>query len=86
MNDSVDRSSNIRFDDPGYEERASRTLVVVITALIAIALTLAAWLIVTTGSADVAAAPPADQVPRVPYFPSQYVNQADAPSPAPPTF
>ncbi len=88
MNTSVDRVTR-----PGHAENdrhseapPSDLLVLVITALLAIALALAAWLVVTTGSTSVAAAPVAEQSPTVPYFPSQYVNQATEPSLAPPTF
>ncbi len=47
-----------------------------LAVFLVIALGLSAWLFALTGVPDVSAAADARSTPQVPYFPSQYVNQA----------
>ena len=68
------------------EARAAGRFAIYAAGLLAVAVTLAGWLIVSTGSMNVSAGAPAEQLPQVPYFPSQFVNQATEPSPVPATF
>lgn len=72
------------------EARAARRFTIYLAALLAFALGLTVWLIVSTSVSSVSAAgssPAAAQAaPEVPYFPSQYVNQATETVPVPPTF
>jgi len=66
---------------------ASRHLVGIIAVLLLIALIGTVWVIVSTSVPSVSAAGKDTLAPgEVPYFPSQYVNQASEPSPAAPTF
>ena len=69
------------------EGRTSSRLAALLAVILVIALGMQAWLIVSTGVSDVSAAA-ADTRPasQVPYFPSQYVNQATEIEPAPATF
>jgi negative regulator of sigma E activity len=51
------------------------------------AVALSGWLVYSTGVPHVsAAAGDESAMPQVPYFPSQYINQASEPSAVPPTF
>ena len=52
-----------------------------------IAVALLVWVVMSTGVSHVSAAA-ADEsaTPQVPYFPSQYINQASEPAPVPATF
>lgn len=52
-----------------------------------VALALSAWLVFSVSVSQVSAAANDDSsMPQVPYFPSQYVNQASEPSAVPATF
>lgn len=71
------------------EARASRRIVIDLAVAIALALGISAWLIVSTGVAEVSAAAEATETgvpPPVPYLPSLYVNQATEVVPPPATF
>jgi negative regulator of sigma E activity len=51
------------------------------------AVALSVWFVLSTGVPHVsAAADDESATPQVPYFPSQYINQANEPSPVPATF
>jgi hypothetical protein len=88
MNTSVDSKSNFHNapEDARSKRRTPQVLVVITSVALGIALLLGAWLTGTTGSTHVSAATPAEESSPVPYFPSQYLNQAGEPMPAPPTF
>jgi hypothetical protein len=67
--------------------RLSNDLAIIISAFFALALSAIVWLILATSGSNASAVAASSQVPdEVLYFPSQYVNQATEPSPAPPTF
>jgi hypothetical protein len=76
--------------DAAAQQRAVRAfprVAACLAALLAIVVSISAWLIVSTGVRDVSAAAVAAQpMPQVPYFPSLYVNQATEYEPPPPTF
>jgi hypothetical protein len=56
-----------------------------LAALLTIVVGISAWFIVSTGVSGVsAAAVVAQPTPQVPYFPSQYINQATEYEPTPP--
>jgi hypothetical protein len=58
-----------------------------VAVLVVAAVVLSGWLVFSTGVPHVsAAARDESAMPQVPYFPSQYVNQAREPSPVPATF
>jgi hypothetical protein len=58
-----------------------------LAAIFVIALGVSAWQIVSTGESKASAAvADAQATPRVPYFPSLYVNRATEIEPQPPTF
>jgi hypothetical protein len=69
------------------EDRAAFRFTAWLAVIVAILLGLSVWIFVTTGVPDVSAAAGGPQpTPQVPYFPSQYVNQATDYEPPPPTF
>ena len=91
MNTLTDRCTGIDgvadTDAPQREGRAARGFAICFAVILAIALCLSAWLIVSAGVPDVsAAAAAARSTPQVPYFPSLYVNQATEYEPPPATF
>jgi len=70
-----------------HEHRAPDRTTAWVAVLVLAAVALSAWLVFSTGVPHVsAAASDESAIPQVPYFPSQYINQASEPSPAPPTF
>lgn len=68
----------------GERQEVRRAGLLVVLAAIAIAMSL--WLASSVGIPRVAAAGDDAAMPEVPYFPSQYLNQATEPTPMPPTF
>ena len=70
-----------------HEHRPPDRTTVWAAVLVLAAVVLSAWLVYSTGVPHVsAAASDESAIPQVPYFPSQYINQAGELSPAPPTF
>jgi negative regulator of sigma E activity len=70
-----------------HETRASGGPAVWLAVLGVITVALLVWFVLSTGVPHVsAAAGDESATPQVPYFPSQYVNQASEPSPVPATF
>jgi hypothetical protein len=90
MNTSIDKlfgtGPKTAVETQQDEARAAGRFAIYAAGLLAVAITLAGWLIVSAGAMNVSAAAPAEQLPQVPYFPSQYVNQATEPLPMPATF
>ena len=70
-----------------HEHRAPDRTTVWAAVFVLAAVALSGWLVYSTGVPHVsAAASDESAIPQVPYFPSQYINQASEPSAAPPTF
>ena len=70
-----------------HEHRAPDRTVAWVAVLVLAAVALSGWLVFSTGVPHVsAAASDESAIPQVPYFPSQYINQASEPSAVPPTF
>ena len=70
------------------KDRAARGWAVGMSVLLVIALSVAAWFVVTHGVRDasaVAVSVDAQSIPQVQYFPSLYINQATAIEPLPAT-
>ncbi len=69
------------------EHRASGRTTAWLAVFALTAVAVLAWFVLATGVPHVAAAASDESaIPEVPYFPSQYVNQASEPSPVPATF
>ena len=69
------------------EHRAPDRTTAWVAVLVVAAVVLSGWLVFSTGVPHVsAAASDESAIPQVPYFPSQYINQASEPSAVPPTF
>ena len=72
-----------REQEPRAPDRTTAWAVGFVLAAVA----LSGWLVFSTGVPYVsAAASDESAMPQVPYFPSQYINQASEPSAVPPTF
>ena len=70
-----------------HEHRAPDRTTVWAAVFVLAAVALSGWLVYSTGVPHVsAAAGDESAMPQVPYFPSQYINQASEPSAVPPTF
>ncbi len=70
-----------------HEHRAPDRTTVWAAVFVLAAVVLSGWLVFSTGVPHVsAAAGDESAMPQVPYFPSQYINQASEPSAVPPTF
>ena len=70
-----------------HEHRTPDRTIAWAAVFVLAAVALSGWLVYSTGVPHVsAAASDESAMPQVPYFPSQYVNQASEPSAAPPTF
>jgi negative regulator of sigma E activity len=70
-----------------HEHRAPDRTTVWAAVFVLAAVALSGWLVYSTGVPHVsAAASDESAMPQVPYFPSQYINQASEPSAVPPTF
>ena len=70
-----------------HEHRAPDSTTVWAAVFVLAAVALSGWLVYSTGVPHVsAAASDESAMPQVPYFPSQYINQASEPSAVPPTF
>ena len=91
MNTTHDRSTVMNdFADapvPAHENRASVRPAAWLAVFGVTAVAVSVWFVLSTGVPHVsAAAGDESATPQVPYFPSQYVNQASEPSPVPATF
>jgi negative regulator of sigma E activity len=70
-----------------HEHRAPDRTIAWVAVFVLAGAALSAWLVFSTGVPHVSAsASDESAMPQVPYFPSQYINQASEPPPAPPTF
>ena len=70
-----------------HEHRAPDRTTAWVAGFVLAAVALSGWLVYSTGVPHVsAAASDESAIPQVPYFPSQYINQASEPSAGPPTF
>ena len=70
-----------------HEHRAPDRTTVWAAVFVLAAVALSGWLVYSTGVPHVSAAASDESAsPQVPYFPSQYINQASEPSAVPPTF
>jgi hypothetical protein len=76
---------NSKKDDSGSGSAGEVSALLAFSVIVAIALS--AWLVFSASVTHVsAAAADESSTPQVPYFPSQYVNQASEPSAVPATF
>lgn len=89
MNKSYERPivTNEFADAPAFEQGTVIHPATWLAIFVVIAVAVLAWFVLSAGVPQVsAAADDESATPQIPYFPSQYTNQAGEPSPAPATF